>query len=283
MILVPLSQAYAVSLDLPARPDSAPTFGVYGPSGASVQTGTATLDGVSTTLAASASASAQTVTLASGSGVAAGRRYFLGGTEENGGEVVTVRSVSGATATLVRPLQRAAASGATFASSRVTVSLNAIATVGRHYRLSLAYDVAAEPQAPWIVPFDVVRYVARTGLTLEDVRALDPQFAKRLPAGTWLPGLVERAWQMILARVASRIDPGALIGAVDLTTAHGYLVRALALETAGPENDAARALYAERFAQEFEAALTTTAVDNDQDGAVERNEGVYRSVSVARG
>lgn len=283
MILVPLNRAHEVSGDLPVRPDSAPTFSVFTPSGGELQSGTATLDAVNTTLAASASASAQTVTLASGSGIAAGRRYFLGGPEENGGEVVTVRSVSGATATLVRPLQRAAASGATFTSSRLTVSINAIATVGRHYRLSLAYDVGAEAQAPWIVPFDVVRYVARTGLTLEDVRALDPQFAKRLPAGTWLPGLVERAWQMILARVASRVDPGALIGAVDLTTAHGYLVRALALETAGPENDAARALYAERFAQEFEAALTTTAVDNDQDGAVERNEGVYRSVPVARG
>lgn len=283
MILVPLSQAYAVSLDLPARPDAAPTFTVYSPEGATLQTGTSTLDGVSTTLSGAASAAAQTLSLASATGVTAGRRYLLAGTEEEGGEVVTVRSISGTTATLVRPLTRAAASGATFKSTRISVSVSAVGTVGRHHRIALAYDVGAVAQPPWQVPFDVVRYVVRTGLTLEDVRALDPQFAKRLPAGTWLPGLIERAWAMLLARVAAKVDPGAVIGGIDLTTAHGYLVRALALETAGPENESTRALMAARFEQEFEASLTTTAVDNDQDGIVERNEGVYRSIPVSRG
>lgn len=283
MILVPLSQAYAVSLDLPARPDAAPTFTVYSPEGASLQTGTSSLDAVSTTLSGAASAAAQTLSLTSATGVTAGRRYLLAGTEDAGGEVVTVRSISGTTATLARPLSRAAASAATFQSARVTVSLSAIATVGRHHRITLAYDVATVAQPPWQVPFDVVRYVVRTGLTLEDVRALDPQFAKRLPAGTWLPGLIDRAWSMLLARVAAKVDPGAVIGGIDLTTAHGYLVRALALETAGPEHEGARALMAGRFEQEFAASLTTTAVDNDQDGIVERNEGIYRSVPVARG
>lgn len=283
MYLVPRAQAHTVAVDLPARPDAAPTFAVYAPEGGSVETGTSTLDAVDTTLASSAAAGASTLTLTSGTGVVAGRRYLLGGTEELGGEQVTVRAVSGAAVTLLRPLARAAASGATFESTRVSVTLAAIATVGRHYRVELAYDVSAVAQPPFVVPFDVVRYTPRTLLTFEELRDLDPLLAKRFPAGGWFPALRDRAWSMILHAVASKVAPGALAGAIDLTIPHGYLVRALLAENAGLDFEPHRAQLMARYSYELETALAATAIDSDQDGAVESNEGWFRSVPVLRG
>jgi hypothetical protein len=283
MHLVPRSQAYVLVVDLPARPDAAPTFVVYDANGASVQTGTSTLDSVDTTLASSGAPAATALTLTSGTGVVAGRRYLVGGTEELGGEQVTVRAVSGAAITLLRPLSRAASAGATFESTRVGVALSAIETIGRHYRVEFAWDVATVAQPPFVVPFDVVRYTPRTLLTFEELRDLDPLLAKRFPAGGWFPALRERAWSMILHAVASKVAPGALMGAIDLTIPHGYLVRALLAENAGVDFEPLRAQLMGRYTYELETALAATAIDNDQDGRVESNEGWYRSVPVLRG
>jgi hypothetical protein len=35
---------------------------------------------------------------------------------------------------------------------------------------------------------------------------------------------------MILAQIASKVDPGGIVGALDLTVPHAYLTRALILE-----------------------------------------------------
>jgi len=283
MRLVPRSQSYSLAVYLPARADATPTATVYSPNGGSDQTPSVTLDTVATTLSGAASAGATSVTVTSATGIVAGRRYLLAGGEDAGGETVTVRAVSSTLVTLVRPLRWAAASGASFVGHRVTLSLSAIASEARHYRAEIAWAVSAVTQPPFVVPFDVVRYWPRTGLTAEDLRDLDPLFNKRLPAGTWIPAVIDRAWDQLLARVASKVDPGALVGALDLTVPHGYLVRALLLETAGPEAAQERELLFARYSTELDSALAAAAIDDDQDGAVEPHEGWYRSIPVSRG
>jgi hypothetical protein len=288
MRFVQYNTAGTLAVDLDERPDAGPTFVVRLPSGGEAQTSTAaTLDGVDTALAAAAAAGAATLSLASATGVTAGHRYLLGGSEAAGGEVVTVKSVSGATATLVRPLQRAAASGASFESARVTMAVAAAAVqrIARHYHAELTYTVGAAARPVVHVPFDVTRYVPFSALSLENVRALDPLFAKRLAAGTHWPDLREAAWDLILARIAATKAPGALVGTLDLTIPHGYAVRMLVAETAGqtPEQAAARDDLRTRFAQELDACLARAAFDDDGDQAKESHERFLRHVPVMRG
>lgn len=279
-----VNTATTLSVDLPRRPSAAGTFAVTTMGGAIVQTSSApTLDTVNTTLASAAAAGAQQLTVTSGTGVTVGRRYLLGGAEDDGGEVVTVRAVSGTTVTLVGRLRAARASGAAFVSARVSFSVAAIATPGRAYRVEYTWP-SGDGQPVAHIPFDVVRYVPVSHLSVSSVADLDPLFPKRLPEGLWLPGLVSEAWSMICRHLAQQYEPGALVGACDLTTAHGYAVRFLLAETAGEGDDVAayRVRMAKRYQEERDATLSTLAVDRGQQGAASQVRPWARSIRVVR-
>lgn len=281
-----LSTATTLTVDLEERPDAGATFVVYNPQGGEAQaSAAATIDAVSTTLAAAAQAGAMALSVASATGITVGRRYLVGGAESAGGERVTVRAVAGTTVTLVRPLRYARASAAAFQSTRVELAVTGsnVATVGRHWRAEVTYTVSTAARSKAVVPFDVVRYVPIELLSLEDVRALDPLIAKRLAEGAWWPDLKAAAWDQLLHRVAAKVDPGALVGTVNLTVPLGYLIRTLVAETAGRDHEPTRALLARRFGEELDAALGAHAVDDDQDGAVERHEGWRRTIVLERG
>lgn len=277
-----LSTATTITADLPTRADATPTFVVKNASGGIVQTSTAcTLSTVNTTLAVPASAGSSNITLTSVTDVIEGSKFLVGvdgtaASENRGAERVTVKSISGSVATLARQLQRAKPTGASFQSTTVSCAVAAasVATVGRHYRVEITgTQNNGDPMPVIVVPFDVVRYEPVSFLQEDDVFDLDPVLAKRLPAGFWWPALRDRAFDMILRRVAGQVAPGAIVGALDLTSSHMYLCRELLAETAGEEWEPYRQRMAKRFLEEFEASMGSMPVDNDQDGAVEPNEG----------
>jgi hypothetical protein len=284
-LFAPYQQAVTLAVDLPDRPDADAAFAFKSPAGGALESGTYARDAVATTLAVAAAAGAQAVTVASATGITVGRTYLVTAAEETGGERVLVKSLSGATVTLARPLRLAHLINAAFVSTRVTAALTAAATaaIGRHHRLELTWVVDGATQAPAVYPVDVTRYTPTTYLSFADVQALDGLAGKRLAAGVWWPELKAKTWEMLLRRVATKADPGAVAGVVDLTTAHLYLARAVLAESAGDEWEEHRKLMAQRFADELDAALTTTAVDNDQDGSVERHEGAFKGVELLRG
>jgi hypothetical protein len=271
-------------VDLDERADATPTFVVRYPTGGEAQaSASVTLDTVNTTLSGAASAGATTLSLTSASGVTVGRRYIVGGSEALGGEQVTIKSLSATTATLVRPLQRAASSGATFQSTRVTMSVSALTKIARHYRCEITYAVSSAARPVMHVPFDVTRYEPVSMLQLEDVRAIDSIFAKRLGSGIWWPALREEAWQLILRRIAATKDPGSMVGVIELSQVHAYACRMLAAETAGEEHKDYRDDLRARFQQELEATLAASAYDDDQDQNAESNEAWARSITILRG
>ena len=291
MRFVEANRASSLSVDLPRRPSAAGTYVVADRQGGVLQaSAAATPDAVNTTIAASADAGALSVTVTSASGITVGRRYLLAGAEDAGGEVVTVRSISSTTITFARRILTARASGATFASSRVTFALPALPSPDRAYRVEYTYPVA-DDRPSVAVPFDVTRWTPVTSLTLEDVRDIDPLVVKRLPAGLWLPALRDDAWEMLCRHIATRIDPGAvvgtidMVGTVDLRTAHGYLVRALLAESAGdgPEVTAYRERMATRYAEERDGVLGTLAVDRGQTGAASLRDAWTRHLPIMRG
>jgi hypothetical protein len=283
VLLIPYNLAHSVSVDLPQRPDATPTWSFQEESGGVLSSGTVTLDSVNTTLSGAAAAGASTLSVTSATGITVGRRYLVGGHEDAGGEQITVRAISGTTITPARPLYAAKASGAAFQTTRITAAISATTSVGRDRRLVITWAVSSTSQPPYVVPAVVARYHPHTALTLDWLSDLDPIARKRFPAGLWFPALRDAAWEMLLAHVASRLDPGAAVGTVQLTTAHGYLVRALLLETAGPDyaTDYERAM--QRYQAERDAALTLIGIDNDQDGVVEEHEGFFKTIPLVRG
>lgn len=202
--------------------------------------------------------------------------------------MVTARAITGTTITLARPLRLAQASSATFQGTRLSFAIGAgaIAAVGRNLRVEWT-PAAGDEDLALALPFDVTRYAPVTYLTTEDLRDLDPLLAKRLAAGTWLPAVVERAWQVLLGHVSQKIDPGGVVGTVDLTLAHGYLVRALLAETAGKDDEAVKYLddMRERYVQERDNALGACAYDAAQTGNAKNGAGGWarRSIPLVRG
>ena len=285
MRFVEANRATSLSVDLPRRPSAAGTYVVADRQGGVLQaSAAASLDSVNTTISASADAGALSVVVTSATGITVGRRYLLAGAEDAGGEVVTVRAISGTTVTLARRLLSARSSGATFASSRVTFALPALPSPARAYRVEYTYPVA-DDRPSVAVPFDVTRWTPVTSLTLEDVRDIDPLVVKRLPPGLWLPALRDDAWEMLCRHIAPRLDPGAVVGTVDLTVAHGYLVRALLAESAGdgPEVTAYRERMQTRYVEERDGVLSTLAVDKGQTGAASLRDAWTRHLPIMRG
>lgn len=272
-----------VAFDLPARPGGAGTARVVTALGAELTTPTPTLDSVNTTLSATAAAGATSLSVTSATGIAANRRYLVGGAESAGGESVLVASVSGTTVTLARPLARARASGATAQGTRVTVAVSSACTaqVARQSRVEWTDPDTGEVLA---VPFDVTRYAPRSHLTESLLLDLDAGLRKRLPSGAWVPALIERAWEMLLDDLATKDrHPGGYAGVIELTTAHAYRVRALVAET---DTTAEGVIYRddmrERYKQELELALTSVAYGAAGDGAAVVGASAWRGVPLVR-
>lgn len=285
MRFVEVGRATTLYADLPVRPSAAGTYEVQTVRGGTVQASTAaSLSAVSTTLSAPAVAGAASVVVTSATDIVAGRRYLLGGAEESGGEWVTVRSVASTTVTLARRLIAARASGAAFVSTRVAFALPSIATHGRAHRVVHSWP-SADDRPDFVLPFDVCKWAPVSHLSTEDLRTLDPLLAKRLPASVWLPGLIEESWEMLCRHIAQRVEPGGIVGSVDLTTAHGYLARALLAETAGDDTEAAayRDRMQARYAQERDSTLASLAYDEKQDGQATTTTGWVRTIQMQRG
>lgn len=277
-----------LTADLPRRPSSAGTYTVSTPAGGVTQSSaSASLDSVNTTLTGSAVAGASTLNLTDGTGVTVGRRYLLGGAEATGGEMVTVKAYAANVATLARPLRAAQATGATFQGTRLTFSVGASAVTVPYRNMRIEWTpAAADSDLALALPFDALRWAPVTYLTIEDLRDLDPLLAKRLSAGTWLPAVVARAWDVLLGHIAQKIDPGGVTGMVDLTIAHGYLVRALLAETVGKDDEATAYLtdMRARYTQERDNALGALAYDAGQTGNASARVGwTARNVRMVRG
>lgn len=278
---VQLNVPSVLTADAPRRPVGVGTYVVLDVSGGTLQAAAApTLDAVSTTLTVLAPAGSSTLTLASVAGLVVGRRYLLGGPEPTGGETVTIRSVAGLVVTTVRPLRAAQAVGATLQGTRLSFPVGApsITTPCRNRRIEWT-PAAGDEDLALVLPFDVPRYAPVTYLVIEDLRDLDPLLAKRLSAGTWLPAVIARAWDVLLGHVSQKIDPGGVAGTVDLTIAHGYLVRALLAETAGQDTEAVAYLQI-RYQQERDNALGALAYDLAQTGAAKSGAGGWSARSI---
>ena len=284
MRFLEVNRAGTITVTLPRRPSAAGSATVRAPAGGILQTISTPVRGAAaTTLSAPAAAGAGQLSVTSATGVEVGRRYLLGGPEETGGETITVRALSGTTVTLAQRLIAARAAGDPFESTDVTIAVGAISSPARGYRVEYAWpDGDAQPSIS--IPFDVTRYTPVSHLSIADLRALDPIIAKRVQPGLWLPDLVAEAWKILMRHVAQKVDPGGCVGTLDLTTAHGYLVRALLAETAGSSEEVTRYLarMEDRYTQERDAVLAANPYAPTQSESTTVRGGFGRTILLQR-
>lgn len=284
MRFVEVNRAGSLTVTLPRRPSAAGSATVRTASGGTIQTiATPVLGTTDTTIAGAVVAGAQQLTVTSATGIQVGRRYLLGGPEEFGGETVTVRGIDGTTVTLAQRLMSAWPIGAAFESTDVTFAVNAIANPARGYRVEYAWP-EGDGQPAVSVPFDVTRFTPVSHLSIADLRALDSIIAKRIPPGTWLPDVVAAAWKTLCLHIAQKVDPGGCVGTLDLTVAHGYLVRALLAEVAGSSDEVTkyRLLMEERYADERDAVLAANPYSPDQSASTSTRTGFSRTIHIQR-
>ena len=199
--------------------------------------------------------------------------------------MVTVASIASTTLTLARSLRRAQASGATFASTRLSfaITTSSTAQVRRNLRVEWL-DPDTSDVMP--IPFDVVRWSPLTTLTTEDLRSGDALFTKRLPPDLWLPDVMDSAWDKITDALATKGRvPGNYAGTIDLSRAHGYLTRAILAE--GMTRDAESVAYIEdmrtRYRQELDETLAGLAYDEQGSGAAATGKGQWQGLPLVRG
>jgi hypothetical protein len=243
---------------------------------------------LSTTLNGAATAGSTTIVLSDASGVVVGRQYQLGGSEREFGETVLVVAVSSNTVTLAQPVLKNRANGTTFKSTRVTFAIGTGVTASPLTNCFLEYTYAygSVTQDLVIVPFDVVRYNPVSFVDSQALRRLDPQLFKRVASGLYLQGVIDNTWDSLLDKIAAKVPPGAVVGTIDLTRAHCFLVF-IELLTMGANNAETRELLAfleRKFAESFTETLGRLAIDSDQDGdAVTGEKGfVVSSIKVIR-
>lgn len=273
----------SIVINLPRRPSGAGTATVCDADGAVTQASpTVTLDAVDTALAAAATAGAQTLSLTSATGLGSGRQYLVNGPDEEGGESVIAASLSGTTLTLARRTLRAHAPGETFKGTRLAIAIttDSTATARRCMRVEWTDPDTNEVVS---IPFDVVRFSPVTLLTVAKLRELDPQFTKRIPADLWIPGVMAEAWDKITDALAEKDRiPGGFAGTIDLTRAHGYLVRALLAETGGDDLEKYRDDLRLRYKQELDGTLAGLPYDEQGTGATTPGKGVWRGIQLVR-
>jgi hypothetical protein len=189
----------------PFRASGTPTVTVYPGEGdddgstETATTGACSVDSVDTTF--SASMGDRSIAVASGTGIARGRRYLL--TAPNGDrEIVECISITGTTVGLRHPLINDYASSSTFEGTRISISVNSTWVADRSklsdaisdvpasaiarapsasgYRLRWSYTVNGEAMLG-VTYADLVRYQAKNLVTPLDVDRLFPGWIDRLP------------------------------------------------------------------------------------------------------
>lgn len=276
-----------LTIDLPVRPTSGSiSVALYKPSGASLTSSASfTTGSVDTALTAAVALGGQSLSVFSTTGMLPTGRLLLDGSEDIGGETVTVKRVSGSLVTLLRPVLSAHVSGATLQSTSVAITVPAsMATqVGRHYRAEVNFQDAGVSHAPRVVEFDVVRWNPECKLTVESLRDLDSTLTRKLPPGTSLKALRDLTWDRILSHVANTVDPGAIVDTGALTMAHQYLIRSEMALSAGPDHLEESDRYLQRFRDTLDAAVGSAAIDLSQDGQIGPNDAYRQTIRLIRG
>lgn len=199
-------------------------------------------------------------------------------------EVVQIKAISTPPhkLTLQRPILSARVAGDVVGQSRIKVAISAAqaAVIGRNYAVKVNYEVLGEEQEAITWSFTVSRYLPVSNIDLVFLSSLDPTLYKKAPSTFDFNKLKDVCWSMLLQRLSANYDPGGLVGTINFTIPHAYLMLMVVYESAGSDYEQQRLVMADRFEKEFISACASAAYDEKQTGKT--TDPIVRKVVLVR-
>lgn len=181
-----------------------------------------------------------------------------------------------------RPLQQDFPSGSTIESPTITFTFADALPFMLGYRIELHYhDFFGDPKYETI-SFNAVPYSLKSDVTLESLAALDGMVNDKIPVGTNFNALKEACWDMVIARVHANKDMGTLVGTINLTNAHSFMILAQLAQSAGPEFLEYRNSLLRRFEEELHSTLSSIQTFGTSQGVTKQKDW-FRFIDIARG
>lgn len=259
---------------------SAVTASAYSPSGAAVSV-SVTSQSLAVGLTVDAFAGDTEFTVNSLSGLRLDNQYVLkNSTYEN---LFAVKKIDPSTKVVesFRPLQQDFASGSTIMSPTIQFTFPDSLEYLLGYRLELEYlDFFGERKFETLA-FNAVPYSLKSDLTLEILAGLDGLVEQKITSETNFTAMKEATWDSIVARVHTNKQLGTLVGTINLTTPHAYLVLVQLAQGAGPDYLEYRNMLARRFEEELTLVLTSIQTFGNSTGQTKQKDW-FRTVQVIR-
>lgn len=259
---------------------SAVTASAYSPSGGSVSV-SVTSQSLSIGLTANAYAGDNEFTIDSISGLKLDTQYVIkNSTYEN---LFAIKKIDPSTKTIqsFRPLQQDFASGSAVVSPTLLFSFPDSLDYQLGYRLELEYLDFYGDRKFETLAFNAVPYSLKSDLTLEILAAHDGLVEQKIASETNFSAMKEATWDSIVARVHTNKDLGTLVGTINLTTPHAYLMLVQLAQGAGPEFLEYRNMLARRFEEELNLVLTSVQTFGNSTGQTKQKDW-FRTVQIVR-
>ena len=245
------------------RPTSC-TVSIYDGSGsAKVDSAACTVDSVNTTTTASVDVDVDTISLASVTGIVAGRRYLLGGTVP---EVVSVKAVAGSAVTLWAPLGLEHASGSAFQGLRVSYAVSG-ASCGALWWDGYADFVPDSGDVQTESVDCVRRKVPEQLIDVSDIRELFSEEQKALSASLDLPRAFRSARDQMLIDFGGKNRANTLIGTDHFRRPCAAKFWLMRRHEFGPEWQDAMTVLEREYDGLIQRLISQVPVDADQDGS----------------
>jgi hypothetical protein len=262
---------------------SSATVAIYGPdSDTALQSGSATVDSVSTTVATVASTNATQFTVSSATDIVAGRRYLLGLKE--GAETVQVERLDGTTVYLRHPTAGVIRVGDTFTGLRVSYALTTATTATRKTNCHAAWVMTQSSGAVLYdrIEFHVVRSPLGQLVTVADVSRIAQSYGANLWAT--LRSKAHTVAEMATERVREAIEghdhyPHLHVSRAAFARSGDAAIRLVLAEDYGisPQNAESPSAYLTEIRAQFaaahgEAMRRLSWYDADDSGTVQTQE-----------
>lgn len=184
--------------------------------------------------------------------------------------------------TLHRPLTQDFASGSLFSSPTITFTFPNPVTFQLGNRIEVHYHDFYNDEQIETLSFNSLPYGLKTDASIETVSALDGQFQDKLNIGMNFEALKQATWEMVVARVHSNKELGTLVGTVNLTNAHSFMILAQVAQSAGPEYLEYRSSLLRRFDEELKSTLSALQTFGTEDGVTKQKDW-FMYIDIARG
>jgi len=241
-----------------------------------------TVDTVATTISAAAAMGARTLTVASATGITAGRRYRLGPATGEYAEDVKVRAIAGTTLTLSRPTGNPYPSGTPLVGTYAAVNVTAAEASALWFDGVASWTWASMATTPIETACECVRSAIVRTATKERVAAFYPQIYQVLAAEADWEEVLEAAFDTVLLRLGETYRVNTTRGgssACEKPTILQLLVMAFNASGAAEE-------WVARWERQYEDAIREVkdnfAADRAQDGKITTTDIPRTSVRLLR-